>query len=235
MMGKRILLSFATDGFEPARQRLIQSSLPYFDRWKTKAPKDLPENHQYTRLYRDGIGYGYWSWKPYFIVQTINGMAEDDLLFYADSQCVFESDPFDMMGFKWRERGIGLFNMRQEQHKNSEWTKGDCFYLMGCEDPKYIYGDNLPATYSSWTVEGLPFATQWMQWSLNYEVVSENPSTLRPDEPDFIQHSYEQSVLSLLAIKYGIETMPDPVLSGTIRIDRSLEPPKTFKRLGKKR
>ena len=36
----------------------------------------------------DNVGYGYWIWKPYFILEELNKLNDDDILVYLDSHCI---------------------------------------------------------------------------------------------------------------------------------------------------
>ena len=37
-------------------------------------------------------GYGYWLWKPYLIMKTLEQMNDNDILVYADCGCEIESN-----------------------------------------------------------------------------------------------------------------------------------------------
>lgn len=198
----------ATPEYRAAAQKLCASAEPYFDDIRLLTPKDIPlefirahaEHFEITR------GFGLWIWKPFIILRELEAMNEDDVLMYCDSQCLFASDPSPL--FKLTHNGIGLFHQRREGHKNSKWTRGDCFRLMGCDEPKYWNGDNLNSAFSVWkkTDKSIAFVREWLLWCSVYSVVSDDPSE---NAPDFKAHRHDQSVLSLLAIKHEIPTLRD--------------------------
>ncbi len=207
------LISFATTEYRAAQERLSKSAAKWFDQVRSYGPADLaPEFMQANReMFSHRRGFGYWIWKPWLILRELESMGPTDVLFYADSQCVFEADPAPLFKLALRYGGIGLFHQRREKHKNSTWTRGDCFALMGCDGPKYRNGDNLATTYSVWsgTRSARAFAREWLKWCCNYQVVSDAPS-VAANSPNFKDHRHDQSVASLLAIKHEIPTLCDP-------------------------
>lgn len=208
----RKLISFATSEYRDAQHRLKCSALPYFDSIGEYNPSNLETEFvkANARLFENRRGFGYWCWKPRIILNELDRMEAGDVLFYSDSQCIFESDPSPLFELTRENDGIGIFHQKRERHFNSTWTRGDCFNLMGCLDEKYWKGDNLATTYSVWTRtdRSLSFVREWLAWNQNYQVVSDEPSVY-PNAPDFKDHRHDQSIVSLLAIKHDIQVLCD--------------------------
>src|SRR3989338_10956210 len=45
----------------------------------------------------NSIGYGYWIWKPYIILKTIDDLNADDILIYMDSGCELNHHNIDKL------------------------------------------------------------------------------------------------------------------------------------------
>lgn len=207
------LITFATSEYRKQAERLVKSARPFFDELVLHTPKDLDAEFYARRdnLFRYRRGFGYWCWKSYLIGKHLERMDPDDSLMYADSSVVIERDCEPLFAAARQHNGIGLFHQKREKHKNSRFTRGDCFRLMGCDESKYWQGDNLATTFSVWnrTAQSLAFVREWHEWNCNYAVVSDEPSQT-PNAPDFKDHRHDQSIASLLAIKHALFTLCDP-------------------------
>ncbi len=207
------LLTFATAEYREAAERLKYSAMPFFTWTEIETPASLPARFfkEHSQHFEHRRGFGYWLWKPHIIARRLAMMEPEDVLMYCDSQCVIEADPKPLFDLAAANGGIGLFHQKREGHKNSTWTRGDCFRLMGCDEPRYWTGDNLASTFSVWrgTDRARAFVNEWLKWCENFQVVSDAPSTT-PNKPDFKDHRHDQSVASLLAIKHDIHTLCDP-------------------------
>lgn len=206
----RKLITFATPEYRAAAERLKRSACRHFDEVVIHGPLDIDPDfrRQNAEHFGHRRGYGYWIWKSYFILWHLQQMGQGDELMYCDSQCVIESDPSPMFEIIRRHDGIGLFHQRREGHKNRTWTRGDCFRVMGCDEPKYHDGDNLATTFNVWTqtVASVAFVREWLEWCCNFRVVSDDPC---PNLLGFRDHRHDQSIASLLAIKRGLFTLCD--------------------------
>ena len=208
-----ILLTFASGPYLPQRDRLVQSAEPYFDRVLSLGPDDLGVGwRQRNRdLLQNRRGYGFWSWKPQMICQELLKLGPDDTLTYCDSACIFIANPAPLFALCRKLEGVLLFHQKKEGHINRTWTTGICLTTMGCAGPFYYDGPQLNAAISVWapTNKARSLAVEWMQWCENRLVVGDDPG-LGGNLPGFKDHRHDQSVISLLALRDGIETMPDP-------------------------
>jgi len=208
----RRLITFATCEYRAKAERLKASAAPFFDEVRIYSPDDLSANFRQrnARLMEYRRGLGYWTWKPEIILRNLAELDPSDELAYADSQVLFESDPSPIFRLVRAHDGIGLCHQKREGHKNSTWTRRDCFRVMGCDEAKYWEGDNLATTFSFWTRTGasIDFATEWQAWCENYAAVSDEPSA--DNFPGFRDHRHDQSIASILAIKRNRFTLCDP-------------------------
>lgn len=207
------LLSFATDRYVEPMRRLMHSAAPWFDEFRPMTPWGLPSDFlaRHADQLRYCRGWGFWAFKPYIILRTLELMDPADVLMYCDSQLVVIADPAPLFDLCQRLGGVLLFHQRREGRRNWEWTRRECFERMGCNEAKYWAGDQLNAAMSVWqnTPAAIRLLAEWYRWCSDLDVVGDG----RPGElnhAEFKDHRHDQSILSLLAIRDGLQTFPDP-------------------------
>jgi hypothetical protein len=156
-------------------------------------------------------GAGYWIWKPYFILKVLNTMSENDILFYCDSGSFFVGDFNDYLFQKCFDdkNGLILFN---GNYINSKFTKRDCFFYMDCDKKEYVEGNHLTASFQlvRKTDFTLNFYNEHLKYSKDYRISTDVPNECGHENYEgFIEHRHDQSILSLLAIKYKVSLMED--------------------------
>ncbi len=159
-------------------------------------------------------GAGMWLWKPYIVVQALrHAMAEGDVLFYADSGCHFVRAVQPLVDLCLRERAKPiLFFTLDPSLTNGKYCKRDCFVAMGLDRPPFPEMTQVLASFflCQRTDFTLHFFEEWLGYCEDPRLLTEAPNICGlPDYPDFVQHRCDQSILSLLAAKYGIATIPD--------------------------
>ena len=174
-----------------------------------KKEKFFEENQD---ILKDELGLGYFLWKPYVIMDAINKMDEGDILFYADCGDIFhpeitlyvediiEDDPCLLV--------IG-------GSKNKNWTRRDCFVYMDCDEKDYWDSKQLESGVSFWRVcdRSKEIIAEWLKYCCDRRIISNDPNVSGKENfESFEEHRCDQSVLTNLAIKYGL-----PALSSEIR------------------
>ena len=97
-------------------------------------------------IFKKGRGAGYWLWKPYIILKTLESASSEDLVFYCDAGATFVDSFDDYMFDLCREDDKGLI-LCNGGHVNKKWTKRDCFVFMDCDTPEYTDTLQLTATF----------------------------------------------------------------------------------------
>ena len=170
----------------------------------------------YYKKYKDRWperGFGYWQWKPYLIRRVMDRMEEGDYLVYSDAGCslnprgitrlkeylqLVTDNPCGVLGF--------------DQHfREAEWTKADLFDYFGVwGDPKYINHGQVATTCAIFrknpTSQHLVDMWFYIE-NFKHDLVTDSPSKI-PNDPNFKEHRHDQSVFSLLMIKYGGIELP---------------------------
>lgn len=207
----RILTGFATFEYRHAMERLEVSAQAYFDLIEPhyELPPEFMAKH--AGLFRFARGHGFWVWKPWLILDHLRRMRPGDVLMYCDSQLVFTDDPAPLFKLCREQDGVLLFHQKREGHRNRTYTKRDAFRLMECDSQSFWDGPQLNTAMSVWaaTPKAIGLAEEWYGWCADHRVVSDEISK-GGERPGFKDHRHDQSILSLLAIRDGLETFPDP-------------------------
>lgn len=193
---------------------------------KNKVDKCIPYNEddldaQFLKknddIFQFKKGFGYYVWKPYCILKTMNQMEEGDVCVYTDvcSTFIEELDPLFQECVK--NGGIYLFDNRNVHPKrgtwhNSPWVKGDCFSMMDCDTEKYHKGLHVDAAFQVYqkNKKTMEFLEEYSFYCQNINIITEVPNIQGVNQPDFYEHRYDQSVLSLLSIKHNITLGREP-------------------------
>ncbi len=209
------LISFADKKYFRSQKILKQSALnygvnkvySYNEEWLKKQRKFYEENKKILDQKR---GAGFWLWKPFIILHQLSKMAEGDILFYVDSGSRFVNDITPIVKIV-QKNGIALFS--NDNHKNSTWTKRDCFYYMNCDTDEYHKGYQIAACYLALQKNNanIKLVSDWLHFASNERIITDEPNVCGlTNFEDFKDHRHDQSILSLLAIKNKIEIYRDP-------------------------
>ncbi|MGU9956365.1 MAG: hypothetical protein ACNYPI_01590 [Arenicellales bacterium WSBS_2016_MAG_OTU3] len=131
------MLCYANYRYYLAQQRLLASARQFndFDEYYAFAPWDVDSDFRKThaKIFENSRGDGYWLWKPYFINQMLDNMAEGEILFYIDSDAYFIDSCKPLIELCRQEQTpIISFSCL---NKERIWTKRDCFIALDCDSP----------------------------------------------------------------------------------------------------
>ncbi len=139
-------------------------------------------------------------------------MEADDLLFYCDAGAVFIASAKPVLDLcRRKDTPVVVFSLEAE-HRNRKWVKRDCFNYMEMDRQPYldmplIVGGYLVCRKTPFTVA---FFEEWLALAEDPRLLTDAPNSCGlPNYPQFIAHRRDQSILSLLARKHGIATVPD--------------------------
>ncbi len=217
---KKYLISFADEKYKLKQNNLNNSALNYFDYIISYSPNDYTAEfrNENNKILTQNRGCGYWLWKSYFLLETFKIMNDDDILFYVDSGNTIINDINILTDYCSKDnKGIILFDNRDSNPysniwQNYEWTKFDCFNLMGCNTENYIYGNQVNASYQIYKKNKftLKFLEENYLFSKNENIITDIPNVSGINYDGFRDHRHDQSILSLLSIKYDITIFRDP-------------------------
>ncbi len=176
------------------------------NRWLFDAKSRIHGEGTSGAVYQHGLGW--CSWKSFCIQSAWDRLKDGDIVLYLDAD-TYPVAPYGQLFDQCAaENGVMLF---EEQASNLRFTKRGCRLVMGIPDGD---GPHACGRFSLWQ-KGSFIARQmlaeWWAYSINRECQLWDGSHLKDlggnacgDPPEYFRHSTEQSVLSNLAIKYGI-------------------------------
>jgi hypothetical protein len=156
-------------------------------------------------------GYGFWRWKSYLIMKTLERMEEGDVLVYADAGCTMNqggthrlNEYFEMV--RQNEKGILAFQLT---YPEILYTKSDVFEALGASEEEK-QSNQLLATVIVLRkcAASMDFVKEWYGLVEDNHLVSDEPS-VAPNHPDFKAARHDQSILSVLSKKRGLLSIPD--------------------------
>ena len=129
-----------TENYYKALNRIKEQAigLKCFDNIITYTDYNLKNDNEFWKQHGSFVennkrGYGYWLWKPYIILQTLDKMQDNDILLYADAGCEILNEPekFKKLLEKCEKEEI-LYSSTYQIEKI--WNKMDLLQYMNMED-----------------------------------------------------------------------------------------------------
>lgn len=202
------------DGFPYESYRKINTRTAYrfgkADKVIEYSRKDIPK--EYIDSHKDIFSYkrgaGLWLWKPYIIFDALKKIKENDWLFYSDSGVTIINDlNLLVQCAEANSRDVLVFELPL---LNRQYTKRECYVLLQIEDgfENQVLGTMLLLRRTDYS---LRFVEEWLRLCENVELLSPERFHLDIDEwEDYNSHREDQSILSLLKIKWNLLTFRDP-------------------------
>ena len=163
---------------------------------------DFYKNNQ--EILDEPIGAGWWIWKPYIILETMNNAKDGDLIVYCDCGDMFSPGLQSYVQSNLGEEDLCLLLVGNS--KNKEYTKRDCFVLMDCDDEDYWNSPQLEAGFMVWKVSdrSKEVVSEWLKYCMDLRIVNNDPSSLKEELPEFKEHRNDQSIITNLAVREGL-------------------------------
>ena len=157
--------------------------------------------------------YGWFAWKPYFILKTMENLQEGDKVFFLDSLDIYHPEIFNYVD---EIMGDDPCLLPLGNSRNADYTKKDCFVYMECDDEDYWESRQLEAGFTFWRVcdEAKEILREWLEWCLDERVGGELTgfSNLKEDE-GFKECRHDQSILTNLAVRDGLSVADSDIRS----------------------
>jgi hypothetical protein len=168
-------------------------------------------------------GAGYWLWKPYILLDTIDTVEEGSVVVYTDAGHRYIAEPSRIIELATRQ-AVVLFHSAGNVQRH--WTKRDCFVLMQADKSDYWNARQLDASIQIYRAGATArrFLLGLQDAMRDPRILCDWPNTCGlPNFRRFRDHRHDQSILTNLAIKQGIKTFPSPkiVVRATANSKRS--------------
>jgi hypothetical protein len=210
------LLSFASSRFGSLyRLEREARAMGCFSSVTLLTAKDLDED--YWRVCSDFVrthphrGFGFWTWKPYIILKELEKLSQGDVLLYLDAGCSLNVDGINRLRAYINQvvkHPSGWFVFKTN-YSMSQYTKRILLEKYGFNNQ--IHRD-LPMFQCSChfivvQASTIKLAKQWFESMQERALIDDSFS--QNENIDFIAHRHDQSVFSILAHQYGVESIED--------------------------
>jgi len=188
----------------------MRTNTTQFDEIVTKTDEDLKQDPEFWPRHGKFIeankrGYGYWLWKPYLIMKTMELMNDGDILFYVDSGCeLLPNEMNDQAIAEHAERcdkNTILYTLSAYDEK--KYNKMDLVNKMISDDDEQktqvmnTLQNAATIIVIKKTDKTYDFASEWYAGCCTYHNIDDSPSK-EANDPSFVDHRHDQSVFSLL-------------------------------------
>lgn len=184
-------------------KQLEMEPLAFTEKWL----KRRPFYRENKAILSQNRGCGYWLWKPFIILHTMQNTPDGDLIIYFDSGGFFEKDLIDGVKQHLLDKGNVCALVKGDNHTNKDWTKRDCFTFMGCDEERYWNAVQVEAGFSAWrnSPEARDIVQEWLGYAQDERILTDLPNQCgKPNFPSFNDHRHDQSILTNIAVRSNL-------------------------------
>jgi len=203
-----------TDYYGPSLKRLTESALNNgVNEVHSYNEENLPisEDILNCMLENRRSGFGFYSWKPIVILDTLQKLPGGDIVLYHDVgrpnyNYEIKKDVNPLIRTIVNEyNGIGVV-AGEWLHRN--WCKRHCFQAMGYDNKDFWHITQLTANWHIWEKNtlSLDIVHLWKNWCLTPSVVDTKSFVDREIELEgFSEHRWDQAILTNIIRKYELD------------------------------
>lgn len=172
----------------------------------------------HNQIFSQNRGAGYWLWKPYLILKTLDQIPQNDIVLYVDSGARIIR-PVNELVSQLTSQDVLIF---QSSTKNRHYIKRELFKMMGSDNHNTRHAYQLVASVIM--VKNTPAARNliktWLHWCENERALTDIKS--QGEYPDFMDHRHDQAILTLLSMQNpaNIKIMPSATFSKYFTLHR---------------
>lgn len=207
-------INYADHNFSMAQKLNCQTAISKgkVDRVISYTSCDLDEEFKKrnSSILNQTRGGGYWLWKPYVILKTLEKISNDDYVFYADSGSYYINSVWNLVEVMEKNNdSIMCFQMPLVE---KAWTKRDAFIIMGCDNDYYKNSMQIMATclLIKKNIVTVNFVKKWLDYCENEQILTDLTNQKGTNDDLFADHRHDQSIFSLLCKQEGIKPYRDP-------------------------
>jgi len=201
-------------------------SIGIFDQVSINSEDDLPlwyRQEHAERLIRGSRGFGYWCWKPYIVLQTLENMPDLDMLFWSDVGFHVRVSGRDRMGdyidaLKGSSHDVLAFQgsidgayfdhdgRRLCDVTEAHWTKGDLFHAFRVDEhhahaQSAQFGSGLFGLKNNSSVKDM--LRTWVRKTKEKPFLFNDAKSIKPNFSGFRENRHDQSYFSLCVKEMG--------------------------------
>lgn len=205
---KKVYVTFGGRAYDPSIALTIQNQSiakvdevrVYDDAWLLAS--DFYRVNQWIFERKPQNHLGHCCWKPYILMDTMLRLNPGDVALYVDGDTHPINDLTPLFEIAQREKVVlfeatGCDNMR--------FTKAECFRTILQKPPFHSqHACGRFQLFTAWDWFSIQLLMEWQAYMLNPLCQFDEGSTTMSDHEEFFRNSADQSVLSMLALKYKI-------------------------------
>lgn len=175
-------------------------NLPYDEKFENLLIKKLQPSR----------GFGYWCWKPFVVLKTLESISNNDILVYVDIGCHFSKENLHML-YKYLDIVIDKGQLCFElTYPEKMWTKSDLFNYFNVLDDKNITDTpQIFATYFFFLKNdiNIEVVKKWLQVYYDDFSLADDSASKIENADIFIENRHDQSIFSILSKIYNFYTL----------------------------
>ncbi len=146
-------------------------------------------------------GVGYWLWKPWLILQTLNNMPEDAILIYSDVNYVFIRPVLDLINLM---QSTDILILQHPSFTREQESQRATLDGMGCTSKECRQGLNELSGFLILknTPTSRAFIKEWLAACEVKEYLLDNVQDGKPEYSCLVEHKPDQAILGILAFKH---------------------------------
>lgn len=156
-------------------------------------------------------GAGYWLWKPYIILKTLQDIEYGDYLIYSDAGSAFVNRISYLIDILNRDHlDVLCFCINQWERR---WDKRDALILMDADKDEILDSNQIWAGYilvkkTDYTIE---LISEYLRYAQDRRIITDEPNVMGYDNyPEFVENRHDQTIWSLLCKLHRIPYYRDP-------------------------
>ena len=208
----KILINFANGAFKEQRKynSLTGKKIGKFDKIIEFSPLDIEASFygENWEILGNSKGGGYWLWKPYFLLKTLNEAEYGDYIFYCDAGSYFVK-PIDLLieFAKANKEDMLIF---EQPLLNVQYAKKEFIHELRLNNSEWAYENLALAGFIlvKKTTENLKFIEEYLNMCTSKSLISD-PESGQRQHPEFISHRHDQTILSYLVWRNNIKMYRD--------------------------
>lgn len=174
-------------------------------------PKDFDQSFEKKHsnfIKNNSRGFGYWIWKPYFILKNLYELKNGDYLVWLDSGSTINSDnPLKVKEYFSILENFDMIMFRIN-HDEKTWSKMDTinhiFSIFNHDKNDSTIFDKDPKQRTAGmfmmkkNTNTLSLIKLWYDIACNYHLLDDSPSVSKNDD-SFIENRHDQTILSIIS------------------------------------
>ena len=220
-MKKLKVLTCADVKFVRAQQRII-SLINSFSKERLQIDQRhvrLDIEFVQSDFYRENIRissieklFGYCIWKPFYILECLETLQDNELLLYVDCSDYFSESTLVFVCKELENQDIFAWHQGIDRNKIGVCTRRECMVTMNSDNEETRHAQMIEAGFLAIrkTQKALEIIKEWLHYCTHPEcVVDESLDGKIENYPEYKFHRHDQSVLSILFHKYGLTKLKE--------------------------